>query len=178
MHIFREVPFHEIQQAMTNSTDRPKISSVEYLEVTIQRRPRSCSELALTWLPIQWQKVRHPLGCCAGEAGDDVGEPCLGVDVVLIIADHGVYEGGTFASKLGADEELGFPLQGDCTSSALCRVACHADAPIPEEECVDIPPVLFAADPGVTQRETSPSLFANKNDGLALWSVELSVPGA
>ena len=47
----------------------------------------------------------------AGDTGEDVGQPGLGIDVVELSGDdEAVHEGGTVAAAIGAGEQPSFPV--------------------------------------------------------------------
>ena len=44
----------------------------------------------------------------------DIGEPCLGIDIVQARGDdQGIHGGGALSATIGTSEQPGFPAQGD-----------------------------------------------------------------
>ena len=75
--------------------------------VIIRRGPRPGGlDLGFGGVPVPRQQLRQPRGWYVGDAGDDVGEPGLRVDVVeLGGADQRVHGGGALSAALGPGEE-------------------------------------------------------------------------
>ena len=69
-----------------------------------------------------------------GQSGEDVGEPCLRVDIVeLACFDQGVDGGGAASSGIGAGEHPVLPPDGHAAQAALGGIVGQADAAIVEE---------------------------------------------
>ena len=69
-----------------------------------------------------------------GNTGEDVGEPCLGIDVVEATGrDHRQHDGGTVGAALTAGEGPIAPSQGDASQCALGAIVGQADPAIVEE---------------------------------------------
>jgi hypothetical protein len=63
-----------------------------------------------------------------GDAGEHVGEPSLGVDVVeLGGGDRAVDDGGALTSTIGAGEQLRLAAERDATRRPLSGVVGEAD---------------------------------------------------
>lgn len=75
-----------------------------------------------------------------GDAGDDVGEPGLRVDVVQLCgADQGIHEGGALPAALGPREEPGLPSEGHAAERSFGGIVGQADTAIlkePGEACL------------------------------------------
>ena len=55
-----------------------------------------------------------------GDAGEDVGEPGLGIDVVELGGDdQAVDDGGTLAAAIGAGEQPRLAAEGDAAQGSL-----------------------------------------------------------
>ena len=84
--------------------------------------------------PVPGQQLVEPGGGVIGDAGEDVGEPGLRVDVVELGGDdQGVHEGGALTAAIGAGEEPGLAAEGDAAQRALGGVVGQADAAVVEE---------------------------------------------
>ena len=70
----------------------------------------------------------------SGDAGEDVGEPGLRVDVVhLGRDDQAVHGGGALPTTIGAGEQPRLPSERDAAQGALGSVVAQADAAVIEE---------------------------------------------
>ena len=85
-------------------------------------------------LPLPGEEFVQPGLRLLGDAGEDVGEPGLGIDAVeLGGADEGVHHRRPLAAAIGAREEPGLrpsAMPRSARSAALCRYrhnAAHAD---------------------------------------------------
>lgn len=62
------------------------------------------------------------------DAGEDIGKPCLGGDVVELCGDNeGIDVGGALGATIGAGEQSGFPTQGDAGERAFGSIVGQAD---------------------------------------------------
>ena len=76
----------------------------------------------------------------AGDAGQDVREPGLRVDVVeLCRHDQCRHDGGAIGTALGAGEEPGLAAEGKAAQCALRRIVGQADSPVRDEAGEPIP---------------------------------------
>jgi hypothetical protein len=70
----------------------------------------------------------------AGDAGEDISEPCLRIDVVhLRRDDQAVHGGGAFTAAIGTGEQPRLPSQSDAAQSAFGGIVRQANAAIVEE---------------------------------------------
>lgn len=49
---------------------------------------RSRLQLQRCWFPIPWEQIAKPISRMTGDAGKDVGEPSLGIEVVEATASN------------------------------------------------------------------------------------------
>ena len=64
-----------------------------------------------------WQQFVEAALRQIGDAGQDVGEPRLGIDVIhLGRDDQAVYDSGSLTTPVRPGEELGLAAQGNCPS--------------------------------------------------------------
>ena len=90
--------------------------------------------------PVPGQQLVDSAGGMSGNAGQHVGQPGLGIDVVEFGRDdEAVHEGGTVAAAIGASEQPGFPAKGDATQGSFGGVVGQADTAIVEEAGEGIP---------------------------------------
>lgn len=81
-------------------------TSMGVKKVSIRRGPRSGGLAMLCGSPVPRQQSRHLRGDHVGQPGENIGQPCLGIDVVQLRGDdQGIHEGGAVAAALGAGEE-------------------------------------------------------------------------
>jgi len=74
------------------------------------------------------------------DAGEDVCEPCLGIDIVETCGgDKRVHEGGALTAAIGASKEPRFSAQSDTTHGALGGIVGQADPAIGEESGEVVP---------------------------------------
>ncbi len=70
--------------------------------------------MALGFLPVPGEELVEALGRMLGDAGEHVGEPGLGIDVVhLRRVDQGVHEGDSVTDAVGTGEQPSLPLPPD-----------------------------------------------------------------
>ena len=100
------------------------------------RKRTSCrpTDLRAGPTPIPRQQFVEFLDGMFGDAGQDVGEPGLRIDVVDLGGDdQAVHGGGALAAAIGAAEQPGLSAQGDAAQRALGGIVGQADAAIIEE---------------------------------------------
>lgn len=75
-----------------------------------------------------------------GDAGEDIGEPGLRIDIVELGGlDEGVDDGGALAAAIGAAEQPCLAAKRDAAQRALGSVVGEADAAIIEEAGERVP---------------------------------------
>jgi hypothetical protein len=100
---------------------------------------RSSGELGPIDLPVPGQQLFELSNIVIVDAGEDVGEPCLRVDVVEPCGlDQCVHHGGTLAAAVGTGEEPRLaaqrnlaailPISGRMSSSIIAGTHCTAGA--------------------------------------------------
>ena len=69
-----------------------------------------------------------------GDAGEDVGEPGLRIDVVHLGGDdQAVHDGGALAAAIGAGKQPRLSAQSDAAQRAFGGIVRQADAAVIEE---------------------------------------------
>ena len=109
--------------------------------------------------PVPGHQFIELLDGMAGDTGEDVGQPGLGIDVVELGGDdEAVHEGGTVAATIGAGEQPGFPAKGDATQGSFGGIVAEADAAVVEESGEGVPTLEHvidgAGDVGVARQLT------------------------
>lgn len=80
------------------------------------------------------QALIEPCGPVVRNAGNNIGEPCLRIDIVELCGlDQCVDDGGALATTIGAAEQPRFAAERDAAESALARAVGEADAAVVEE---------------------------------------------
>ena len=94
--------------AERGSSDRPLASG------------RDSGERILVRGPVPRQQFVEPAGGMFGDAGQHIGEPCLGIDVVEFCRDdETVKESGTLAAAVGAGEQPCLASKGQAAQRSL-----------------------------------------------------------
>lgn len=89
--------------------------------------------LALAF-PFPGQQVVQTRDGQIGDAGQDAGEPGLGVDVIEAgRGDEGEHDGGTIGAALRTCKGPVAPPQGDAAQRSFGGVVAEADSPVVEE---------------------------------------------
>jgi hypothetical protein len=73
-----------------------------------------------------------------GDAGQHVGQPSLGIDIVHFCRDDdAVHGGGSLSAAIGAGEQPRLSAKGDATQRSFRGIVRQADTPLVEEagEC-------------------------------------------
>src|SRR4051812_7308128 len=84
--------------------------------------------------PVPGHQLFELVGGMPGDAGEDVGQPSLGIDVVKLCGDdETVQDGGTLAAAIGAGEQPGLAAQGQAAQGPFGGVVRQADPPVGEE---------------------------------------------
>src|SRR5260370_24982040 len=79
------------------------------------------------------QQLVDATGGMSGDAGQHVGQPGLGIDVVELGGDdEAVEEGGTLAAAVGAGEQPCLSAESQPTQGALGGIVAEADAAVVE----------------------------------------------
>lgn len=80
-------------------------------------------------LPVPREEFVEFAGAMISNAGEDVCEPGLRIDVIELCGDdQRVHDGGAFSAAVGAGEEPGFSAKGNAAQGAFCCVVRQADA--------------------------------------------------
>lgn len=91
-------------------------------------------------LPFPGQQFVQTRGGQIGDTGENVGEPCLGIDLVEPTGrDHRQHDGGTVGATLAAGEGPVAPSQGGTSQCALSTIGGQADPAIVEEAAEVVP---------------------------------------
>ncbi len=91
----------------------------------------SCRHFVSLPPPVPGQQLVELVGGMFGDAGQDVGEPGLRIDIVeLGRDDQAVHTRRPLAAAIGAAEQTGLAVQGDAAQSAFSRVVRQADPAI------------------------------------------------
>ena len=135
----------------------PRYPSAEYRVRSSLRRQSVVNGVLLA--PVPWRQLIELLDGMAGDAGEHVGHPGMGMDVVELGSDDEVvHEGGTVTAAIGAGEQPGFPARGDATQGSFGGIVAEADAAVAEEAGEGIPTLQHvihgAGDVGVARQLT------------------------
>src|SRR5260370_28256383 len=81
--------------------------------------------------PVPGQQLVDATGGMSGDAGQHVGQPGLGIDVVELGGDdEAVEEGGTLAAAVGAGEQPCLSPESQPTQGALGGIVAEADSAV------------------------------------------------
>src|SRR6266545_499300 len=94
------------------------------------------ASLARDRLPIPGQELIEILNVVIVDAGQDVGEPSLGIDAVQL---GGLNYRGPLTAAVGAGEQPGLAAERDAAQLALGGIVGEADASVGEEARERIP---------------------------------------
>ncbi len=84
--------------------------------------------------PVPGQQLIAPCGRLVRNAGKNIGEPCLRIDIVELCGlDERVDDGGAPAATIGAAEQPRLAAERDAAESALGGVVAEAGAAVVEE---------------------------------------------
>jgi hypothetical protein len=110
-------------------------------KVSIRRRPQSGRLFDLSrGFPVPWQQIGKAALRQVGDAGEDVGEPDLGIDVVHLRGDdQTIHDGRPLAAPVASGEEPGLASKSDAAQGALGGVVCQAYPAIAQEAGEAVP---------------------------------------
>jgi len=90
--------------------------------------------------PVPRQELVEPCGGVICDAGEDIGEPCLRVDIVELGGlDQRVDDGGALTATIRAAEQPSLAAEWDAAKGALGGVVAEADPAVVEEAGERVP---------------------------------------